>query len=271
LHAEATQLAQDVGCLFVETSAKTNSNVTELFKVVAERVLQYQQTLKGKAALEIPVTRGGVMETSNHQLHASNTQEAPTTTPSRRRHSTPDPASTWNASPPTAYYSNHNDVNTTRSPFATPPLSAPSSKASSPIPGTNKQYHNHHHQGNGNYGYYQQQQQQYGGTATEQAPLPTTNSRLPPHQQQPPYYGNETTDKDHHAAAQKQDLIRSTATASPPTGAICGDDSNPMMCGVVLPSSSSLSNRCMNDHDYPHFGEHIMSSSSSSPTSCTIL
>lgn len=65
---EVEDLAAQMGAIFVPTSAKTNENVTELFSVVAERVLQFQK----QGHTSIPVTMGG--GGSSPTQHTSNPQ-----------------------------------------------------------------------------------------------------------------------------------------------------------------------------------------------------
>ena len=54
--ASAEQMATSMGAMFVETSAKTNTNVISLFRKVAERVLQFKQDTS------IPVTSGAAID-----------------------------------------------------------------------------------------------------------------------------------------------------------------------------------------------------------------
>lgn len=62
LYKEAEELAMALGAIFVDTSAKSNSNVTVLFQRVAERVLQFRENAKREGtdldAGGIPVTPG---------------------------------------------------------------------------------------------------------------------------------------------------------------------------------------------------------------------
>jgi small GTP-binding protein len=55
-YSEAQELAQAMGAMWVDTSAKTNFNVTELFRQVAERVLRFRENDK------IPVTPGASID-----------------------------------------------------------------------------------------------------------------------------------------------------------------------------------------------------------------
>lgn len=62
---EAQALANAMGCMWVETSSKSNSNVTELFRQVAERVLQFREKAKRDGTLSsmvIPVTPGASID-----------------------------------------------------------------------------------------------------------------------------------------------------------------------------------------------------------------
>jgi small GTP-binding protein len=54
--AQAEQMATSMGAMFVDTSAKTNTNVISLFRKVAERVLQFKQDTP------IPVTSGAAVD-----------------------------------------------------------------------------------------------------------------------------------------------------------------------------------------------------------------
>jgi len=73
---QVEEMAQQMGAIFVPTSAKTNENVTELFSMVAERVLQFQKqqqtynknhhgSSNNASTTTIPVTLGG----TNHHHH----------------------------------------------------------------------------------------------------------------------------------------------------------------------------------------------------------
>mmetsp|Transcript_20392 Transcript_20392/g.31060 ORF Transcript_20392/g.31060 Transcript_20392/m.31060 type:complete len:178 (+) Transcript_20392:3-536(+) len=53
---EARELASALGAIFVDTSAKSDTNVHELFRKVAERVLQF------RGANKIPVTHGASID-----------------------------------------------------------------------------------------------------------------------------------------------------------------------------------------------------------------
>lgn len=68
---DAEQLAASLGAIFVDTSAKTNSNVNDLFQRVAERVLQFRENARregtdangsGAGYGGIPVTPGASIE-----------------------------------------------------------------------------------------------------------------------------------------------------------------------------------------------------------------
>lgn len=59
---EAEQMAHSMGAMFVDTSAKTNTNVISLFRKVAERVLQFKQQTS------IPVTPGAAIDKKGHVL-----------------------------------------------------------------------------------------------------------------------------------------------------------------------------------------------------------
>jgi small GTP-binding protein len=63
--AQAEQMANAMGAMFVETSAKTNTNVVELYRKVAERVLQFKQNMP------IPVTPGARIDESGKLLKRS--------------------------------------------------------------------------------------------------------------------------------------------------------------------------------------------------------
>mmetsp|Transcript_26134 Transcript_26134/g.52083 ORF Transcript_26134/g.52083 Transcript_26134/m.52083 type:complete len:290 (+) Transcript_26134:393-1262(+) len=54
-HAEAEDLARDLGAIFVDTSAKENEGVDDIFGAVAERVLRFRE----QDGSVIPVTPGG--------------------------------------------------------------------------------------------------------------------------------------------------------------------------------------------------------------------
>jgi small GTP-binding protein len=61
LRKEGEELAQALGAVFVDTSAKTNTNVEELYRLVSERVLRFREhARKGliKVKRNIPVTPG---------------------------------------------------------------------------------------------------------------------------------------------------------------------------------------------------------------------
>lgn len=60
---EAEQMAHSMGAMFVDTSAKTNTNVISLFQKVAERVLQFKQ-----GDTPIPVTPGAAMDEQGNVL-----------------------------------------------------------------------------------------------------------------------------------------------------------------------------------------------------------
>jgi small GTP-binding protein len=55
---EAQRLAQAVDAIYMETSSKNNTNIQELFRVTAERVLQYQTQATQGTGLPIPVKIG---------------------------------------------------------------------------------------------------------------------------------------------------------------------------------------------------------------------
>jgi len=59
---EAEQMANSMGAMFVDTSAKTNTNVIGLFRKVAERVLQFKQDTP------IPVTPGAAIDEQGNVL-----------------------------------------------------------------------------------------------------------------------------------------------------------------------------------------------------------
>jgi hypothetical protein len=59
---EAEQMANSMGAMFVDTSAKTNTNVIGLFRKVAERVLQFKQDTP------IPVTPGAAIDSNGNVL-----------------------------------------------------------------------------------------------------------------------------------------------------------------------------------------------------------
>lgn len=63
--AQAEQMANAMGAMFVDTSAKTNTNVVELYRKVAERVLQFKQNMP------IPVTPGARIDESGNVLKTS--------------------------------------------------------------------------------------------------------------------------------------------------------------------------------------------------------
>mmetsp|Transcript_9647 Transcript_9647/g.14185 ORF Transcript_9647/g.14185 Transcript_9647/m.14185 type:complete len:368 (-) Transcript_9647:141-1244(-) len=73
---EAELLASTMGALYVQTSAKENTNVTLLYEKVAERVLQFQQTskqynggLRGHhGGPTIPVTAGAAIDESSGRI-----------------------------------------------------------------------------------------------------------------------------------------------------------------------------------------------------------
>jgi len=60
--AQAEQMATSMGAMFVDTSAKTNTNVISLFRKVAERVLQFKQDTP------IPVTSGAAVDEHGNVL-----------------------------------------------------------------------------------------------------------------------------------------------------------------------------------------------------------
>jgi hypothetical protein len=65
--------------MFVDTSAKTNTNVVELFRKVAERVLQFKQDTP------IPVTPGASIDESGQVLKkAPRSEQAAAAAPKRR-------------------------------------------------------------------------------------------------------------------------------------------------------------------------------------------
>lgn len=68
---EVEELAANMGAIFVATSAKNNENVTELFRQVAERVLQFQKNNKITGG-SFPVTLGSTSPKNSSPRHASN-------------------------------------------------------------------------------------------------------------------------------------------------------------------------------------------------------
>lgn len=78
---EAEQMANSMGAMFVDTSAKTNTNVIGLFRKVAERVLQFKQDTP------IPVTPGAAIDEKGNvlkktpQVNRYGTAASTTTTP----------------------------------------------------------------------------------------------------------------------------------------------------------------------------------------------
>lgn len=58
IQQEAQRLAQAVDAIYMETSSKNNTNVQELFRCTAERVLQYQTQASQGTGLPIPVKIG---------------------------------------------------------------------------------------------------------------------------------------------------------------------------------------------------------------------
>ena len=93
----AEELAQATGSMFLKTSAKNNTNVTELFEQVAERVLMFQ---KKNVGTQIPVTmamttietptKNGSANMESHPAHA------------QPRIATPPPAPTVQQDTPTS-------------------------------------------------------------------------------------------------------------------------------------------------------------------------
>ena len=59
LQEEARRLADTCGAIYIETSAKNNTGVHDLFSHTAERVLQWQAESINGTGLSIPVTTGG--------------------------------------------------------------------------------------------------------------------------------------------------------------------------------------------------------------------
>jgi hypothetical protein len=86
---EAERLAESLGAIFVQTSAKDNAGVDNLFKRVAERVMRYRKQSESGIQGPIPVTPGAVAKDlkrfSNHSRHLSLTgaveAEGPTNSP----------------------------------------------------------------------------------------------------------------------------------------------------------------------------------------------
>jgi small GTP-binding protein len=68
--AQAEQMAHAMGAMFVDTSAKTNTNVVELFRKVAERVLQFKQDTP------IPVTPGASIDQSGRLMKKAPHEQA---------------------------------------------------------------------------------------------------------------------------------------------------------------------------------------------------
>ena len=69
---EGDELAQALGAIFVDTSAKTNSNVEELYRLVSERVLRFREhARKGliKVKRNIPVTPGATANEVGVKAH----------------------------------------------------------------------------------------------------------------------------------------------------------------------------------------------------------
>lgn len=66
--SEGEEMANAMGAIFVDTSAKANTNVTTLFRRVAERVLQFRERAKrdGTDVNEIPVTPGASIDERGH-------------------------------------------------------------------------------------------------------------------------------------------------------------------------------------------------------------
>ena len=112
---EVEDLAAQMGAIFVPTSAKTNENVTELFSMVAERVLQFQKQQQ-KGGHSIPVTLGGgggsspvqqqhhrPISPSNHNHLHNNQHHHPSTPPVSTRY----PQSAQVTPPPPSHASPH--------------------------------------------------------------------------------------------------------------------------------------------------------------------
>jgi small GTP-binding protein len=83
-HREAQELAQAMGALWVDTSAKTNYNVTELFRQVAERVLRFRENDK------IPVTPGASIDEQGRVIKRGPTVSSGTSSPLPTSYPPPD-------------------------------------------------------------------------------------------------------------------------------------------------------------------------------------
>jgi len=70
---EAEELAQALSAIFVDTSAKENYRITELFQRVAERVLKFREIGKG----ELPVTSGASIDKNGIVINGDKIKGSP--------------------------------------------------------------------------------------------------------------------------------------------------------------------------------------------------
>lgn len=76
MQQQAEEIAQHIGALHIDTSAKTSMNVTELFSSVTERVLQFQKSQaanQNPAESQIPVTFCGGSGTPRNSARSKST------------------------------------------------------------------------------------------------------------------------------------------------------------------------------------------------------
>ena len=76
-HKEAIGLAHTMGAIWVETSAKNNHNVTELFQHVAEQVLRFQEHHRIPVTPGATVQNGDVVRQTEHHTVSTPTPSVP--------------------------------------------------------------------------------------------------------------------------------------------------------------------------------------------------